>query len=157
MIDRIQPAAADQPDAGRIARGVARHLAAADQTVVAELPLASGRRADLVALGRDGRIAIVEIKSCRSDFVADRKWPDYLGYCDAFYFAVGPAFPLALLPAEAGVILTDGFAAEVVRDSPLRPLSGARRKAMLIRVARVASGRLQALLDPAPAGDATFV
>lgn len=152
MVDRASgegPGPERPADAARIARGVARLLAAADQAVVAELPLADGRRADLVALGRDGRISIVEVKSCRADFVADRKWPQYLAYCDFFYFAVAPDFPLAFLPPEEGLILADGFAAEFVREPALRPLPAARRKAMLIRLARVAGGRLQALLDPA--------
>lgn len=131
-----------------IGRGVARALLAADQAVVAELPLANGRRADLVALDRDGRLSIVEVKSCRADFVADHKWPEYLGYCDFFYFAVGPDFPRSILPPDQGLILADGFCAEVVRDAPLRPLPAARRKTMLLRFARTAAGRLHALADP---------
>jgi len=140
------------PQAQAIARGVARALLAADQAVVTELPLANGRRADLMALGRDGRLAIVEIKSSRADFLADRKWPDYLAYCDRFYFAVGPDFPRSILPADQGLILGDGFFAEIVHEAPCRPLPAARRKAVLLRFARTAAGRLHTLLDPACGG-----
>jgi hypothetical protein len=57
-------------------------------------------------------------------------------------------FPLALLPPTEGLILADRFAGEILREAPLRSLSPARRKALLIRFARAAAGRLHALLDP---------
>ena len=134
--------------AADILRGVARALAPADQAVVTELTLANGRRADLVALDRTGRITLVEVKASRADFLADRKWPAYLGYCDRFYFAVADGFPLELLPTDQGLIRADRFTAEILREAPARMLAAARRKALLIRIARAAAGRLQALLDP---------
>ena len=134
--------------AAEIVRGVARALAAADQAVLAEVPLANGRRADLVALDRGGTITLIEVKASRADFVADRKWQDYLDYCDRFYFAVAAGFPLELLPPDEGLILADRFAGEILRAARLRCLSAPRRKAMLIRIARAAAGRLQAVLDP---------
>lgn len=134
--------------AGDLLRGVSRALIAADHAVLAELPLANGRRADLVAIDRAGEITLVEIKSCRADFLADRKWQAHLGFCDRFYFAVGPDFPLALLPPSEGLIVADRFAGEIVREAPLRPLGAARRKAMLLRFARTAATRLHACLHP---------
>jgi hypothetical protein len=134
--------------AAGILRGVARALSAAGQAVLPEVPLANGRRADLLALDRSGTITLVEIKSSRADFVADRKWQEYLDYCDRFYFAVAAGFPLELLPPGEGLILADRFAGEILREARLRCLSAARRRAMLIRFARAAAGRLQALLDP---------
>ena len=134
--------------AAGIWRGVARRLIDEGQAVLAELPLTNGRRADLIAIDRGGLITIVEIKSCRADFVADRKWQAYLGFCDRFYFAVDRDFPQALLPVGEGLIVADRFAGEIVRAAPLRPLAAARRKAMLLRFARAAGQRLHALLDP---------
>jgi hypothetical protein len=131
-------------------RGVGRALADAGQTVLAELPLGNGRRADVAAIDRAGAIVLVEVKSCRADFLADRKWPEYLDYCDRFYFAVASDFPLAVLPPQEGLILADRFGGEIVREARLRALSAARRKAMLIRFGRVAAGRLHGLLDPQP-------
>jgi hypothetical protein len=135
--------------AAGIWRGAARCLIDADHAVLAELPLRNGRRADLVAVDRAATITIVEVKSGRADFLADRKWQAYLGFCDRFYFAVDRDFPAALLPAGEGVIVADRFAGAIVRDAPLRPLGAARRKAMLLRFARLAAARLHGLLDPA--------
>jgi hypothetical protein len=123
-------------------RGVGRALTEAGHAVLTELPLGNGRRADLAALDRAGTIALVEVKSCRADFLADRKWPEYVGYCDRFYFAVARDFPLAVLPPAEGLILADRFGGEIVREAPLRALGAARRKAMLIRFGRAAAGRL---------------
>jgi hypothetical protein len=131
-----------------LARGICRMLAAADQAVLLELPLANGRRADVAALDRAGMVTLIEIKSCLADLRADRKWPDYLGFCDQFYFAVGADFPLAVLPPDQGLIIADGYSAEILRSAPVRRLDAARRKAMLLRFGRAAALRLQCLLDP---------
>jgi hypothetical protein len=135
--------------AAGIWRGAARRLIAADHAVLAELPLGNGRRADLVAIDRAASITIVEVKSGRADFLADRKWQAYLDFCDRFYFAVGPDVPIALLPPGEGLIVADRFAGEIVREAPLRPLGAARRKAMLLRFARTAATRLHARLTDA--------
>ena len=54
-----------------IARGTARLLRSLGFTCISELPLPSGRRADLVALNERGEIWIVEIKSSVEDLRAD--------------------------------------------------------------------------------------
>jgi hypothetical protein len=134
--------------AADILRGVARALGAADLAVLTEVPLANGRRADLVALDRAGLVTLIEVKASRADFLADRKWRDYLEFCDRFYFAIAAGFPLELLPPGEGLIRADRFAGEILREARLRSLGAARRKALLIRFSRIAAGRLQTLLDP---------
>ena len=123
-------------------------MVAADQAVLFELPLANGRRADVVALDQQGRFTIVEIKSGLADYQADHKWQDYLDYCDFFTFAVAGDFPDGVLPEDVGLMVADAYSADIVRPAMLDPLSAARRKAMLIRFARASAGRLQSLLDP---------
>ena len=110
-------------------------------TPIAEFKLANGRRADIAALDRRGKITIAEIKSCRADFEADQKWPDYLEFCDRFYFAVDPGFPVELLPECEGLIMADGYGAMIARIADDRPLAAARRKAVTLRFARQAARR----------------
>src|SRR3954453_17333705 len=55
-----------------VARGTTRLLHSLGFSVVSELALASGRRADLVALSAGGELWIVEIKSSVGDFRADQ-------------------------------------------------------------------------------------
>ncbi|MFD1703615.1 MmcB family DNA repair protein [Methylopila henanensis] len=134
--------------AATIARGVCRHLRDAGYGCLLETPLRSGRRADVMAVGRAGEIVIVEIKSGPQDFRTDRKWPEYRAFCDRLYFAVDRGFPQEMIPADVGLIAADGYGAAVLREAPVHSLSGARRKAVTIRFARLAAARLQAAADP---------
>jgi hypothetical protein len=138
------------PGAADILRGAARLLHGLGHVVLPEFSLITGRRADILALAGDGSFSLVEIKSCRRDFLSDRKWPEYLGFADRFYFAVAPGFPLELLPEEEGLILADRYEGELVRASRQRPLTAARRRALLLRFARTAAARLHGLSDPGP-------
>ena len=137
-----------QEPAPAIRRGALRLLHALGFAAVAELPLGSGRRADLVALGDGGEFWIVEIKSCIADFRADRKWQEYRLYSDRLLFAVAPEFPANILPADAGLLIADAYGGTMLREGPLHPLAPARRKAMLVRFGRAAAARLNARLDP---------
>jgi hypothetical protein len=132
----------------RLQRGVTRGLRALDFVCVEELVPAPGLRVDVMALGPRGEVWVVECKSGRADFRADRKWQGYLDWCDRFFWAVDANFPADLLPAGSGLILADPHDAEVVRMAPETPLSGARRKVVLRTFARAAAGRLQLLRDP---------
>ncbi|HZS84429.1 MAG TPA: MmcB family DNA repair protein [Stellaceae bacterium] len=135
-------------DAGLLARGVCRALAERGYATLLEFSLASGRRADVLALGRGGEIAIIEIKSSLADFRADRKWRQYREFCDRLYFAVAADFPRELIPAECGLIIADSFGAAVLREAEPRRLDAARRKAVTLRFARAAAQRLRRLTDP---------
>ena len=131
-----------------LARGVTRLLLDHGLAPVLEVPLANGRRADIMAITPQGEIWIVETKSCLADYACDEKWPDYLEYCDRFFFAVPEAFPQEALPAEHGLIVADRFGAAIIRDSEKAAVSAARRKALLIRFARCAAERLTRAADP---------
>jgi hypothetical protein len=137
---------ADQPGA-RLARGVCRWLMDQGAAPVMEFSPAPGLRVDVIALGPQGAVWIVECKASVADYRADAKWGFYLDWCDAFFFAVDAAFPLDL-PAEAGVIRADPFGAALERPAPPRPLGPARRRALTLRLARVAAARLRRAQDP---------
>ena len=143
-MDRRQSAAALA-----IRRGVGRLLRDMGAAVVPELVLASGRRADLAAIDETGRVTIVEIKSSIADFRGDAKWPHYCIACDRFYFATLPETD-DVFPQDEGLIVTDGYAADVVRAARERRLSAAARRAVTLRFAQTAARRLHEIEDPAP-------
>lgn len=134
--------------AALLARGTCRALEQLGYATLLEFPLANGRRADILALGRGGNLIIVEIKSSVADFRTDRKWPDYREFADRFYFAVPRGFPVTLIPEECGLIVADAFAAAVIRDGAGSELSPGRRKALTLRFALAAAKRLRRHLDP---------
>ena len=136
-----------------VCRGACRLMRQAGHSVLLEVPLPDGRRADIFAVGRSGDITIVEVKSSIEDWRVDEKWPDYLGWCDQLYFAVPIDFPQVLIPEDIGLIVADAYGGELLRHPP-RPSAGvadgaaARRKSLLIDCARLASERLARLEDP---------
>ncbi|MBV9523648.1 MAG: MmcB family DNA repair protein [Alphaproteobacteria bacterium] len=147
-----EAAAALSADGALLARGVSRSLAERGYACLCEFSLANGRRADVMALGRRGEIAIVEVKSSLADFRADRKWPDYWDFCDRLYFAVDAGFPRALLPADCGLMIADPFGAAILREPVERRLGATRRRAVTLRFALAAAQRLRRLVDPGAGG-----
>ncbi len=138
------------PVAAAVQRGVCRMLIHMGHVPLTELALKNGRRVDIVSLDKKGDVIIVEIKSSLTDFRVDQKWPEYLDYCDRFFFAVPPDFPLEVLPDDApvGIIVADKFGAEVLREPERDALSAARRKATTLLFARAAGARVHQALDP---------
>jgi len=127
-----------------IRRGVQRLLIEMGAAVLPELCLPTGRRADLVALTRNGGIWIIEIKSSVEDFRVDRKWPEYRLFCDRFFFATHPDVPAHIFPQECGFLLSDGYGAEMMRDAPEHRLAAPMRKALMLRIARSGAARITA-------------
>jgi hypothetical protein len=140
------------PTAFAVALGVRRLLAGHGFVSVPEFTLASGRRTDILALGPDGTIWTVEIKSSLADFRTDGKWPDYRDFCDRFFFAVPVDFPTEVLPLDTGLMRADAHGAAIVREAPEHRLAAARRKALILRFAYAAAGRLHRIADPNGAG-----
>ena len=136
------------PTAAAIQRGTGRLLLNAGFASISELPLANGRRADLMAINARGEIWIIEIKSSPTDYLSDHKWHDYMAYCDRFYFAIPPEMDPGLIDETAGLMIADAWGAEIVREASETKLSGARRKAVTLLLARSAALRLQTSIDP---------
>jgi hypothetical protein len=137
-----------------VARGVSRLFLRNQIVVQPEVSLRNNRRADLMGLSNKGEIIIVEIKCARADLFGDQKWPEYLEYCDRFFWAVPAGFDLsplqndAFIPERAGLIIADAYDAEIARPAALVPLAPARRKTETQRLARLAMRRLMGISDP---------
>ncbi len=135
----------------RVQRGVMRMLRRQfDLCCYAEVSLANGRRCDVLGVGRRGEIWIVEIKSSLEDFRVDNKWPEYKDFCDRFLFAKPPELDAGIFPNAEGLIVADSHGAEILRAADDQPLPAARRKAIMLRLARMGADRIHALMDPGP-------
>lgn len=157
MTQPTLPAADDAASlkaAQAVARGICRLFARNDIWCLTEMPLRSNRRADLMGIDAKGHLVIVEIKVSKADLLGDTKWTDYLDHCDRFYWGLaahldrgcmeGPSF----LPERCGLIVADGYDAEILRPAATVPLAAARRKAETERLARAALRRQLGLIDP---------
>ena len=155
----LTPAAS--PVAAAVARGICRLFARNDIWCLPEMQLRNGRRADLMGIDAKGQLIIVEIKVARADLLGDAKWTDYLDFCDRFYWGLAPHLDRAciegagFLPERCGVIVADGYDAEILRPAATVPLAAARRKVETERLARAALRRQLGLVDPqfAPWGE----
>lgn len=139
---------ADLQPGQKLARGVCRHLRTLDFACVEEFVPDRGLRVDVMALGPRGELWVVECKSSRADFASDAKWQGYLEFCDRYFWAVDGDFPSELLPEDTGLILADAYDAEIVRLGPESKLAGARRTALIRKLARTAAQRLHGHRDP---------
>ena len=148
------PSELSSPAAKAVARGICRLFARNDIWCLREMPLRNGRRADLMGIDAKGQLIIVEIKVARGDLLGDAKWTDYLDYCDRFYWGLAPHLDRAciaepgFLPERCGVIVADGYDAEILRPAATVPLAAARRKVETERLARAALRRQLGLVDP---------
>jgi hypothetical protein len=145
--------------AADVARGTSRLLLQEGYSPILEFTLANGRRLDVAALGADGCMLGVEIKVSLADLKGDAKWPEYLEYCDHFYFAIPPDFPDEFVPPGTGLIVADRYGGAIVRPSPQWQLHPSRRKAVTLKFAKCAATRLTTLLEVTadPRGATAFV
>lgn len=144
----------NQLSAQDVARGVVRWLHAHDIAALTEVPLGNNRRADVLGIGADGRITLVEIKVSMADLRGDLKWPEYLDYCDRYFWAVPLGFPQTpfaagwFQPERAGLLVADSWDAAQLRPAAWVALGAARRKAETLRFARRAAQRLLGDMTP---------
>ena len=134
--------------AAKIARGVSRFFAERGNGCLSEFSFKTGRRADIIAINDKGTISVIEIKSSVPDFRSDKKWQEYLEFCDRFYFAVGADFPIDILPSECGLVIADAYGASIIREPEPHRLIATRRKAITLRFARLSANRLMQFTDP---------
>jgi hypothetical protein len=134
-------------NAADVARGVSRLLIQEGFSPILEFTLANGRRLDVAALGADGTMLGVEIKVSVADLKGDAKWPDYLEFCDLFYFAIPPEFPDEHVPEGTGLIIADRYGGAIVRPAQPQPVHASRRKAVTLKFAKCAAERLSTILD----------
>src|SRR5690348_17319406 len=133
-------------NAADVARGVSRLLIQEGFSPILEFTLANGRRLDVAALGPDGQMLGVEIKVSVADLRGDGKWPEYLEFCDLFYFAIPPEFPDEHVPAGTGLIVADRYGGAIVRPSAVAQVHPSRRKAVTLKFAKCAAERLSNIL-----------
>jgi len=137
--------------AAEVSRGVSRLLIQEGFSPILEFTLANGRRLDVAALGADGTMLGVEIKVALADLKGDMKWPEYLEYCELFYFAIPPDFPDEYVPTGTGLIVADRYGGAIVRPSPIAQIHASRRKAVTLSFAKVAAERLSSVIELAAA------
>src|SRR6201982_867705 len=136
-----------------IARGTERLVRSLGFSCISELPLPSGRRADLVALNERGEIWIVEIKSSIEDLRAGQKWHEYRAHCDRLFFAFTQDLPCEIFPTDTGLIVADAYGAYLHCEAPEHRLPAPTRQLMTVRFGIAGAQRINRLVDPQGHGE----
>ena len=132
----------------KLARGVIRHFDQLGLASLSEFSPARGLRVDIITLGVLDEIWIVECKSGVSDYKTDKKWKNYLDWCDRYFWAVDVNFPIQILPEETGIIIADAYDASILKEAPINRLTASRRKKITKSIAQSACTRLLSHTDP---------
>lgn len=128
---------------------VGRWLFSQGYAVAFEVTFPNGRRGDVVGFSEDKKIIMVEVKASVSDFTGDKKWQDYLQYCDEFYFCSD--FDLsywakdvaeALHRKDSGYLVVDGRSTKVERKDRLPHPEIENRDEIIFSIAKSASKKL---------------
>lgn len=138
----------DVLEARDITRGVCRLFSHMGFAPLTEFPLSNNRRVDIAGLAKDGTWIVAEVKASERDFRTDAKWPEYLPFCDSFYFAVAGGFPMDILPKDVGIIVADAFHGAILRKPPTTKMNATRRRTQLLRFGNLAARRLHQHTDP---------
>ena len=148
MQPQLRPDGRQSETALMVQKGVCRLLRAAGFATLPEFTLATGRRADVIAISDAGHVWIIEIKSSIEDYRSDGKWPEYRDYCDRLFFAIPAHVDPDIIPTDAGLMIADQWGAEIIRHPDTVSLHASRRKAVTLAFARAAALRLHGLYDP---------
>lgn len=123
----------------------AQHLRARWQKVRTEFVLKDGRRADVIAVDRDGTVAIFECKTTFRGWEAQMTAARYLKWCHLLFVVVNvgdwkperrAALDIAQKPAGValGVIECDRLAIRTLRTTVVRPMDEATYTGLIERI-----------------------
>lgn len=100
---------------GELQYKVGKWLYSKGYVVAFEVTLSNGKRVDVAAFNDKREIIFVEVKASEKDFQSDKKWKEYLPYCDKFYFFGDWSFVPDCIDdkTDAGFLLKHGNTIEV--------------------------------------------
>ncbi len=117
-------------------------------SILTEFTLKNGRRADIIGLGHDGSVVIIEVKVSVANLKADQKWPEYEDFCDQLFFATPRDFPFKPLPPKCGILIADNWSGNEIRAAEISPLHASRRQVLTLKLAHTAAQRRYNLTNP---------
>ncbi|MEJ9125309.1 MmcB family DNA repair protein [Bacillus cereus] len=125
---------------GELQDKVGKWLYSKGYVVAFEVILFNGKRVDVAAFNDKNEIVFVEVKASEQDFQSDKKWKEYLPFCDEFYF-FGDWFSLPDCiddKADAGFLRKQKNTIEVHCETVMEH-SVANREAIIFSISRAIS------------------
>ena len=116
--------------------------------VLSEFALPNKKRVDIIAINSKKKIIIVEVKSNKKDFKLDKKWKNYLNYCNYFFFASNEKFINFKFKSEVGLIEKKGNCIKITKKPKYNLISDRKKNSLIFKMALSAASKFHRLIDP---------
>ena len=116
--------------------------------VLSEFALPNKKRVDIIAINLKRKIIIVEVKSNKKSLKYDKKWKNYVNYCNYFYFACNDKLKDFNFSENIGVIQNNSNNIKIIRKSKYKKLSENKKKQLIFKIALSATSKFHRLIDP---------
>jgi hypothetical protein len=133
----------------KISQKTMQFLSSKGYKVLSEFALPNKKRVDIIAINSKKEIIIVEVKSKKSEVKTDKKWKNYLNYCNYFYFACNDKLKDLNLSKNIGVIQNNSKSIKITKKSKYKKLSENKKNKLIFKIALSAASKFHRLIDPA--------
>ena len=116
--------------------------------VLSEFALPNKKRVDIIAINSEKKIIIVEVKSNKNGIKNDKKWKNYLNYCNYFYFACNGKLKDLNFSKNIGLIQSSSNNIKITKKSKYKKLSENKKNKLIFKIALSATSKFHRLIDP---------
>ena len=116
--------------------------------VLSEFALPNKKRVDIIAINLKKEIIIVEVKSNKKSITYDKKWKNYLNYCNYFYFACSDKLKDLNFSKNIGVIQNNTKSIKIIKKSYYKKLPENKKNKLIFKIALSAASKFHRLIDP---------
>ena len=121
----------------KILQNTMRFLSAKGYRVLSEFALPNKKRVDI----------IVEFKSNKNGIKLDKKWKNYLNYCNYFYFACSEKLNFNF-SENIGIIRNNCNKIEITKEPKYKKLPENKKNKLIFKISLSAISKFHRLIDP---------
>ena len=125
-----------------------RFLSLKGYKVLSEFALPNKKRVDIIGINLKKEIIIVEVKSNKNGIKLDKKWKNYLNYCNYFYFACNDKLKDFNFSKNIGVIEKNSNDIKITKKSKYKKIPQKRKNTLILKIALSATSKFHRLIDP---------
>ena len=124
-----------------------RFLSTKGYKVLTEFALPNKKRVDIIGINLKKEIVIVEVKSNKNGIKLDKKWKNYLNYCNYFYFACSEKLNLNF-SENIGIIRNNCNKIEITKEPKYKKLPENKKNKLIFKISLSAISKFHRLIDP---------
>ena len=124
-----------------------RFLSAKGYRVLSEFALPNKKRVDIIGINLKKEIVIVEVKSNKNGIKLDKKWKNYLNYCNYFFFASSEKINFNF-SENIGVIQNNSNKIKITKEPKYKKLPENKKNKLIFTISLSAISKFHRLIDP---------